>query len=681
MKKILAIFLTLTMLLSSTALFAMADEPKTQGAAILFGSADPVVVFGGDTYSQSFEKGSVEANDVVLADLSHDATDVTGMLYLVFEFHTTGDGLKFPLAVSLASGDAQTVYTATLNDFRPYVSDQNGWNTVVIPVTKFSGGDCNLTTVSAIKIYNHADFEASADSSVTIKNVRFISNTVENQEAAAENGALSLTTGGVNWGSGLSAEWKVLPSSRVDGGLVLMRYAHGGNGVTYNFNPTNVSAYDTLSFYIYVNNVEILQHTVFLQLTDGNGKNLEWRGDAFLSGISNLSAGWNKVTLSFEDASGIDNFDPTGVKKFYLRLQDIPDTVYGDKFTAVLGFDDVRFENSKLTGDAALDAAEEAGDENSISLFGCNTQWGNMTIDKQDKKAGSASASFTVGKSAVNQVILSTPVNGTGMDTLTFEMYVSDPALFDKFASSGMNSGLELTSSGKCDHSEIAWNLASIKSNNLGGEIVAGWNHIVLPLETAKATDGDTGAFDISAINYIRFFMVNETEDTGITVKMDNLRLDNSGLARAAAKLEADQKEADQVIALIDQIGTVTLESEDAIKAAEVAYAALTADQKALVTNKDAMTAARNAINALVEAENNKGDESKKDDEDKKDDENNGNSATEDESKKDETKDPSDDATPESPKAGNTVVIIVIVALVLVAAVVCVYFFVIKKKK
>jgi hypothetical protein len=51
---------------------------------------------------------------------------------------------------------------------------------------------------------------------------------------------------------------------------------------------------------------------------------------------------------------------------------------------------------------------------------------------------------------------------------------------------------------------------------------------------------------------------------------------------------------------LIDEIGTVTLESKAAIEAAEAAYAALTDAQKALVTNYATLTAARAAYDQLV---------------------------------------------------------------------------------
>ena len=65
------------------------------------------------------------------------------------------------------------------------------------------------------------------------------------------------------------------------------------------------------------------------------------------------------------------------------------------------------------------------------------------------------------------------------------------------------------------------------------------------------------------------------------------------------AKAEADQAAANAVIVKIDAIGTVTLSSEAAITAARSAYNALTADQKALVTNLSTLTAAEAALDQL----------------------------------------------------------------------------------
>ena len=64
-------------------------------------------------------------------------------------------------------------------------------------------------------------------------------------------------------------------------------------------------------------------------------------------------------------------------------------------------------------------------------------------------------------------------------------------------------------------------------------------------------------------------------------------------------KADADQAAANIVIGKINAIGTVTLSSEAAILDARSAYDALTADQKALVTNLSTLTAAEAALDQL----------------------------------------------------------------------------------
>lgn len=71
---------------------------------------------------------------------------------------------------------------------------------------------------------------------------------------------------------------------------------------------------------------------------------------------------------------------------------------------------------------------------------------------------------------------------------------------------------------------------------------------------------------------------------------------------KADNKLAANQAVADSVIALIDSIGTVTLDSKTAIEAARTAYDALTDEQKVLVANYEILTAAEASLKALQDA-------------------------------------------------------------------------------
>jgi hypothetical protein len=67
-------------------------------------------------------------------------------------------------------------------------------------------------------------------------------------------------------------------------------------------------------------------------------------------------------------------------------------------------------------------------------------------------------------------------------------------------------------------------------------------------------------------------------------------------LQDAADKAAADKAAADAVAEKIAAIGTVTKDSKAAIEAARAAYNALTAEQKALVTNYETLTAAEKVL-------------------------------------------------------------------------------------
>lgn len=68
-------------------------------------------------------------------------------------------------------------------------------------------------------------------------------------------------------------------------------------------------------------------------------------------------------------------------------------------------------------------------------------------------------------------------------------------------------------------------------------------------------------------------------------------------------KEEEDRKSASAVIALIDSIGTVTLDSEDAIDTANSMYNKLSAEAKEMVTNYDILKTAKNDLSSLQAAE------------------------------------------------------------------------------
>ena len=87
------------------------------------------------------------------------------------------------------------------------------------------------------------------------------------------------------------------------------------------------------------------------------------------------------------------------------------------------------------------------------------------------------------------------------------------------------------------------------------------------------------------------------TEAGKAQVKADKLTAAEAVIA--PLRTAADKAAAEAVINQIAAIGTVTLKSEDAIKAARAAYNALSRAQKALVTNLDVLEKAETSLEAL----------------------------------------------------------------------------------
>jgi len=206
-----------------------------------------------------------------------------------------------------------------------------------------------------------------------------------------------------------------------------------------------------------------------------------------------------------------------------------------------------------------------------LQLLDCDTKPGGRSayeVDVENAQEGDACLTFNVGSGQVNEMILEEAIDGEGYDTLEFDLYVSDVTLFDLFAVGGTNSGFEITSSGYCDNQELSWKLGEIRDCNEGGELAVGWNHIILPLDTAipRSEDGHhpdvAGPFDITNINFMRFFMVGESVEHTITVKIDNICLtDRKAITAEAEKQAALKKSADKVIEKINELPEITAEN------------------------------------------------------------------------------------------------------------------------
>ncbi len=254
-------------------------------------------------------------------------------------------------------------------------------------------------------------------------------------------------------------------------------------------------------------------------------------------------------------------------------------------------------ENDKIEDilNASKDKEEMKGDEHTVPFYGANKAAGGLTLDTENQVAGSGCLAVKPGRGFVAGLPFD-PVDASRMDTLEFDMYVSDVSIFDRFAQGGMDTGLEITSSGKEDAEEIAWHLAEIRDLNEGEPVKEGWNHIILPLSSGATT----GEINLAAVNFMRIFMVNETEDVNVDVKYDHFVFTD----KQAEKLAALQEKADKVIKKINDLPEITADNvgkkASSVNSAKSAYDKLDDEVKALVP-ADVLKKLNDALAAIEE--------------------------------------------------------------------------------
>jgi hypothetical protein len=105
---------------------------------------------------------------------------------------------------------------------------------------------------------------------------------------------------------------------------------------------------------------------------------------------------------------------------------------------------------------------------------------------------------------------------------------VSDVSLLTGKFFPSTAAALEITSGGTCDYEELTFIWEDIVRYGLAGqELKQGWNHVVFPLSMAQETGITADKFDISQIDFIRFYIIDTTKlgNGAYTVKLDNICL------------------------------------------------------------------------------------------------------------------------------------------------------------
>ncbi|MBR5616231.1 MAG: hypothetical protein IKW66_05360, partial [Clostridia bacterium] len=166
----------------------------------------------------------------------------------------------------------------------------------------------------------------------------------------------------------------------------------------------------------------------------------------------------------------------------------------------------------------------------SILIESCDTQpKGAFTLDTTNPVEGEGCWSITTpAAGALAFHAWENGIDASGRDVIEFDLYISDLAALEAMKK---NCALELSSSGTCDIQEIAFSgQLIVELGRYGQEWQVGWNHVVLRLKDATATNGagsgsgkEAASFDIANVNFVRFYLLTAT--TSHTIKIDNICL------------------------------------------------------------------------------------------------------------------------------------------------------------
>ena len=217
----------------------------------------------------------------------------------------------------------------------------------------------------------------------------------------------------------------------------------------------------------------------------------------------------------------------------------------------------------------------------------------------------SSSSTIKAARSAYNALTADQKKQVTNYDVLQkAESELSDLQKADAVVTKIKNIGkVTLKSESKIKQARTAYNKLTDKQKTLVT------NYDVL--EKAEKDLADLKAADQVSKNITNIGTVTlESEDAikeartaydALTDAQKEL-VSNKDVLEKAEKDLVDLKAADQVSKNITNIGTVTLESEDVIKEARTAYDALTDAQKKLVSNKDVLEKAESTLKELQDA-------------------------------------------------------------------------------
>lgn len=312
-----------------------------------------------------------------------------------------------------------------------------------------------------------------------------------------------------------------------------IRFADGKDELVYRFDLKNTT---------FIQKIElsgvIYQQLHLLVSTDGENytEAYRWYGEVDANGMGGLSQEHRSFDLTpFVDS---DHFD-----MLYVKIAD--SYTSGGWGGAIHPSADVVLDVTyEVATEAELNAIEMAVSEHKVPLFGCNASWGGgFVTDRNERLAGYASLSIGLGTADVQaSAQLDAAVNGSGMDTLELDVYLSDRAMVGLM----LDGSLVISSAGRGDRNALAWDAQLLLS--MMDDPVTGWNHVCLPLSMASAVGGEIA---LDGVNYVGIDWRGLSAPTSrYTLKLDSICLTDRQVQEREAVIASMKTLLDTVEAL-----------------------------------------------------------------------------------------------------------------------------------
>ena len=181
----------------------------------------------------------------------------------------------------------------------------------------------------------------------------------------------------------------------------------------------------------------------------------------------------------------------------------------------------------------------------SVALWGADESFGGQfEIDTQNQVEGLGCASVDLsvpeGKHVAQRSI--DPVDATGLDTLEFDIYLSDTNIIRLFVTALRMGDLEIASKKGGKLGALHLDLQRLFSFIHQSEPEIGWNHVIIPFEKMSVYYGE---IDYSSLNHISMCWVKYEDVPQDTIlKFDNFRLTDR---QAVAKEQKEQSENEEL--------------------------------------------------------------------------------------------------------------------------------------